>query len=64
MQQKPGDLSRSRQVKSYVSEQDSQRIIASVDKRARLPARLIVLARSRDLAEETIHLIVDPGGKE
>lgn len=46
------------------SVQDSQRIVAIVDKRAPLPAMLIVLARSGDLAEETIFLIVDPGGEE
>jgi hypothetical protein len=42
-----------------------QRIVAIVDKRARLPAMWIVLALSRsDLAEETICLVVDPGGEE
>src|SRR5207253_7112811 len=44
--------------------QNPQRLLAILDKRARLPTMLIILARRRDLAEETICLIVDPGGEE
>ena len=56
----PGAARSNRTLKS----QNPQCLLAILDKRARLPTMLIILARRRDLAEETICLIVDPGGEE